>query len=50
MENKMGDKSIKKETKKPKKSDKKPSTTLASSVLRPVATQPELIKKEKKHK
>ena len=43
----MGDKSFKKETKKPKKTDKKPS---ASSVLKPVMTQPELIKKEKKIK
>lgn len=46
----MGDKSIKKETKKPKKSDKKPSAGLASTVLSPAVTQPELIKKEKKHK
>lgn len=43
----MGDKNIKKETKKKKKSDKKPSATLISSVLEPVAVQPELIKKEK---
>ena len=50
MENKIGDKSIKKETKKKKKSDIKPSATLVSSALRPVATQPELIKKVKKHK
>ncbi|MEG1857849.1 MAG: hypothetical protein RR216_03850 [Pseudoflavonifractor sp.] len=42
----MGDKNIKKETKKPKKSDK-PSAPLTS---RPVMPQPELIKKEKKYK
>lgn len=46
----MGDKNIKKETKKPKKSDKKPSASISSTVLRPVAAQPELIKKEKKNK
>lgn len=46
----MGDKNIKKETKKPKKSDKKPSVTLTSSASRPVMPQPELIKKVKKGK
>ncbi len=46
----MADKNIKKETKKPKKSDKKPSVTFASSTPRPVAPQPELIKKVKKGK
>jgi len=46
----MGDKNIKKEVKKMKKSDIKPSATSVSSALRPVATQPELIKKEKKRK
>ena len=40
----MGDKSIKKETKKPKKSDIKPSST----VLKTVVAQPDLIKKKKK--
>jgi len=46
----MGDKSFKKETKKPKKSDKKPSAASTSSAPRPITTQPELIKKEKKYK
>lgn len=45
----MADKNIKKETKKPKKSDKKP-TSGAPAALRTVAPQPELIKKEKKFK
>ncbi|MEG0899765.1 MAG: hypothetical protein RSD67_04370 [Oscillospiraceae bacterium] len=44
----MGDKNIKKETKKMKKSDKKPSTTLSSSAA--VSVEPELIKKPKKIK
>ena len=43
---KMGDRSIKKETKKKKKSDVKVSTAFSTS--RPVMVQPELIKKEKK--
>jgi len=43
----MGDKSIKKETKKMKKSNIKSSV---SSAPREVVTQPELIKKEKKHR
>ncbi|MEG1835370.1 MAG: hypothetical protein RR914_06800 [Oscillospiraceae bacterium] len=43
----MGDRNIKKETKKPKKSSK---TSSSFSVDRPVAVQPELIKKEKKSK
>lgn len=43
----MADRNIKKETKKPKKSDKKPA---ALSSDRPVMMQPELIKKEKKYK
>lgn len=46
----MGDRNIKKETKKPKKSDKKTSDTLVSSTPKPIITQPELIKKEKKQK
>ncbi|MEG1743204.1 MAG: hypothetical protein RR246_03460 [Clostridia bacterium] len=46
----MGDKSIKKETKQPKKSSKKSSAASTSSVLKPVASQPELIKKERKIK
>ncbi|MEG1875310.1 MAG: hypothetical protein RR022_03575 [Angelakisella sp.] len=46
----MADRNIKKETKKPKKSDKKSSDTIASSTPRPVVMQPELIKKEKKFK
>ncbi|MEG0306019.1 MAG: hypothetical protein RR576_10455 [Oscillospiraceae bacterium] len=46
----MGDRNIKKETKKPKKSDKKATATLSSSTPRPIAVQPELIKKEKKLK
>lgn len=41
----MADKNIKKETKKMKKSDKKPSVP---SAPRPIMVQPELIKKEKK--
>lgn len=46
----MGDKSIKKEAKKPKKSDKKALTTAVPSAVKPMATQPELIKKAKKIK
>lgn len=46
----MGDKNIKKETKKPKKSDKKATASAMSGVPRPVAVQPELIKKERKKK
>ncbi|MEG1862897.1 MAG: hypothetical protein RR198_04750 [Oscillospiraceae bacterium] len=46
----MGDKNIKKEAKKPKKTDKKASTVLSSAAERPVVVQPELIKKEKKVK
>lgn len=46
----MGDKNIKKEKKKPKKSDKIASTTSVSSAPRAVVTQPVLIKKEKKIK
>ena len=42
----MGDRSIKKETKKKKKSDVKVSTAFSAS--KPVMVQPELIKKEKK--
>lgn len=44
----MGDKNIKKETKKPKKSDKAAAVAFSSSSARPVPMQPELIKKEKK--
>lgn len=47
---KMGDKNIKKETKKPKKTDKATSPSLISPSQRPIAVQPELIKKEKKNK
>ncbi|MEG0805951.1 MAG: hypothetical protein RR364_04955 [Lachnospiraceae bacterium] len=46
----MGDRSIRKETKKMKKSDKKTTDTFVSSVQRPVMTQPELVKKQKKTK
>lgn len=46
----MGDRNIKKETKKPKKSAKSPLDTGASSASRPIMTQPELIKKAKKTK
>ncbi|MEG0304788.1 MAG: hypothetical protein RR764_10210 [Oscillospiraceae bacterium] len=46
----MGDRNIKKETKKPKKSDKKPSSASVSTTPRPIAVQPVLIKKEKKIK
>ncbi|MEG0833670.1 MAG: hypothetical protein RR058_05485 [Oscillospiraceae bacterium] len=46
----MGDKSIKKEVKKMKKSDKKPSISSTSPISRPAAVQPELVKKEKKFK
>ncbi|MEG1971674.1 MAG: hypothetical protein RR315_00845 [Oscillospiraceae bacterium] len=45
----MGEKNIKKEVKKPKKSDKK-SSTPDFAVERPVVVQPTLIKKEKKTK
>ncbi len=41
----MGDKSIKKEVKKKKKTDTKASVSL---VAKPVVTQPELIRKKKK--
>lgn len=41
----MANKNIRKEIKKPKKSAKAPS---ASTVAKPVMTQPELIKKAKK--
>lgn len=44
----MGNKSIRKEVKKPKKSDKKEVNTAV--VSRPVTVQPELIKKVKKMK
>jgi hypothetical protein len=44
----MGEKNIKKETKKPKKS--KGASSSASPAMRPVITQPEVIKKEKKIK
>lgn len=44
----MGDKSIKKETKKKKKSDS--NVSASSTVLKSVVAQPELIKKEKKFK
>lgn len=43
----MGNKNIRKETKKPKKSAKAPSV---SSAPQPIMIQPELIKKEKKPK
>lgn len=43
----MGDKNIKKETKKPKKSA---ISSAAPSASRPVMMQPELIKKDKKLK
>jgi hypothetical protein len=42
----MGDKSIRKETKKKKKADTKPATD--SVLLKSVVAQPELIKKKKK--
>jgi hypothetical protein len=42
----MGDKNIKKETKKKKKTDTKVSTN--SVMLKTVVAQPELIKKKKK--
>ncbi len=44
----MGDKNIKKETKKKKKSDK--NAPITSVELKTVVAQPELIKKEKKFK
>ncbi|MEG0912782.1 MAG: hypothetical protein RSA97_08130 [Oscillospiraceae bacterium] len=46
----MGDRNIKKEAKKMKKSDKKTADTSAVTTPRPVMVQPELIKKEKKQK
>ncbi|MEG1947298.1 MAG: hypothetical protein RR139_09415 [Lachnospiraceae bacterium] len=46
----MGDRSIKKETKKMKKSDKQTLNTSASSAPRPMTAQPELVKKTKKVK
>ncbi|MEG2073359.1 MAG: hypothetical protein RRY54_01190 [Angelakisella sp.] len=46
----MADRNIKKETKKPKKSDKKVNDNAVSSADRPVMMQPELIKKEKNRK
>ncbi|MPM17468.1 hypothetical protein SDC9_63863 [bioreactor metagenome] len=42
----MGDKNIKKETKKKKKADS--ITSVSSASMRPVVMQPELIKKKKK--
>lgn len=50
MVDKMGEKNIKKEAKKPKKTDKKPAASMSSTTSRPIMTQPELIKKEKKYK
>ncbi|MEG0897586.1 MAG: hypothetical protein RSF73_08595, partial [Ruthenibacterium sp.] len=47
---KMGDRNIKKEAKKPKKSDKNSTATFTSVTERPVIVQPELIKKAKKIK
>ncbi|MEG1426631.1 MAG: hypothetical protein RSC76_02980 [Oscillospiraceae bacterium] len=44
----MGEKNIKKEARKPKKSDKNLVTTASAS--KPVFAQPELIKKERKPK
>lgn len=46
----MADKNIKKEAKKPKKSDKLQSSAASSFAPRPVVVQPQLIKKEKKIK
>lgn len=46
----MGDKNIKKEAKKPKKTDKKIVVSTMASAPRAVVVQPELIKKEKKIK
>lgn len=46
----MGDKNIKKETKKPKKNDKKASASVVAPSQRPIMVQPMLIKKEKKIK
>lgn len=45
----MGDRNIKKETKKPKKTDKK-APAFTATTDRPVVVQPELIKKPKKIK
>ncbi|MEG2435851.1 MAG: hypothetical protein RSB47_05920 [Ruthenibacterium sp.] len=45
----MGDRNIKKEAKKPKKSDKN-ATVFTPTAERPVVVQPELIKKAKKIK
>lgn len=50
MVNTMADKNIKKEAKKPKKTDKKVAAPMLSSTPRPIMVQPELIKKEKKNK
>lgn len=47
--NKMGDKNIKKEKKQKKASDTK-TVVSPSTYIRPVVTQPELIKKVKKVK
>lgn len=44
----MGDRNIKKEVKKPKKSSTKAPT--ASTTARPIMPQPELVKKERKPK
>ena len=44
----MGDRSIKKEVKKKKKTEV--SVSVSSTVSKPIMTQPELIKKEKKKK
>ncbi|MEG1011368.1 MAG: hypothetical protein RSE54_05865 [Ruthenibacterium sp.] len=46
----MGDRNIKKETKKMKKTDKKPAVISLSTAPRPVVVQPELIKKVRKPK
>ncbi|MEG0586171.1 MAG: hypothetical protein RSA86_07135 [Christensenellaceae bacterium] len=46
----MGNRNIKKEVKKMKKSDKKALATVVSSVPKPITVQPVLIKKERKTK
>lgn len=46
----MGEKKIKKEVKKPKKTDTKSTAATDCSVARPVVVQPTLIKKERKVK
>ena len=46
----MGDRNIKKESKKPKKTDKKSIVASDFSISRPVVAQPELIKKVRKPK